>query len=51
MIASDPGRSDRRAAYQARRQSAAQEKSEARIIDLIKRRERDPRFNRRRIAL
>jgi hypothetical protein len=29
MIASDPRRSDRRAAYPARRESAAKEKSEA----------------------
>jgi hypothetical protein len=29
MIASDPDRSDRRAAYQARRESVAQEMSEA----------------------
>jgi hypothetical protein len=39
MIASDPSRSDHRAANQARRESATQEKSEAQIIGLIKDRE------------
>ena len=36
MIASDPSRSDRRAPYRARRESAAQEKSEAWEIGLVK---------------
>ncbi|MGE3229386.1 MAG: hypothetical protein AB7J30_08105 [Hyphomicrobium sp.] len=41
MIASDPNRSDRRAAYTARRESAAREKPEAWKIGLTKSLERD----------